>query len=190
MKKVVCKHSLYGKKGVYKIIFIHVNWWIIFSVFLEAIATKVVCCLLYKTVICFPYGHLFWLKRNCQSWEGIMNVITRRVLSTGKRVKNKVLMWALSTWGLPLTFTTAEWAYMRAIYNVYCCVSALIAYFDDGLIEWCQGGQCRSCKRDWQDGGSSRYFITKKQNQKSFILKAATTKQFKSKQFNVWQFMR
>lgn len=35
---------------------------------------------------------------------------------------------------------------MRAIYNVYCCVPALIAYFDERLIEQCQGGQSRSCK--------------------------------------------
>lgn len=35
---------------------------------------------------------------------------------------------------------------MRAIYNVYCCVPALIAYSDERLIEQCQGGQSRSCK--------------------------------------------
>lgn len=34
---------------------------------------------------------------------------------------------------------------MRAIYNVYCCVSALIAYFDERLIEQCQGAQPWSC---------------------------------------------
>jgi len=35
---------------------------------------------------------------------------------------------------------------MRDIYNVYCCVSALIACFNDRLIEWCQGGQSWSYK--------------------------------------------